>query len=108
MTFCATHPTQATPEAQAAALLAGAAAAKFSLSGSGLNWGPDVPFPDFDGVTLAADGAVERFEVHAEDRNFDLGALVDPLLSTLTGLDASGCKKATGVACARNVLLIIP
>ena len=89
-------------------MLAGAAAAKFNLSGSGLNWSPDVPFPNFDGVTIAANGTVERFEVHSEGHEFDLVALVEPLLSSLTGLDASGCEKATGMTCARNVLLIIP
>ena len=85
--------------AQAAALLAGAATAKFDPRDAGLNWGPDLPLADFDGVALAADGTVEAFAVHDEDHKFDLDALVAPLLPTLTSLDASGCKKATGAAC---------
>ena len=106
MTF-APHSTPQAPaaaEAQAAALLAGAAAAKFDLRKAGLNWGPDLPLADFDGVALAANGTVEAFAVHDKNRKFDLGALVAPLLPMLTSLDASECNKATGAACARSMI----
>ena len=100
---CAPHPIpQAAAETQAAALLAGAVAAEFDPRDAGLNWGPDLPLADFDGVALAANGTVEAFAVHDENRKFDLGALVAPLLPMLTSLDASGCNEATGAACARN------
>ena len=75
MTF-APHPTPQAPaaaEAQAAALLAGAAAAEFDPRDAGLNWGPDLPLTDFDGVALAADGTVEALAVHVA-ATFRIGA----------------------------------
>ena len=86
-----------TSEAQKAALLAAGVPKEV-----GLNWGPEVPLSEFDGVMLHEDGTVARIEIAKEGGderwkyvNFDLDAIVRPI-STLQAFTADGCWKATG------------
>ena len=89
--------TATTPEAQKAALLAAGVPKEV-----GLNWGPEVPLSEFDGVMLHEDGTVARIEIAKEGRdergtyvNFDLDAIVRPI-STLQAFTADGCRNTTG------------